>query len=168
MAVVALSVALFGETAGAGFGESPRGACTVLTPDEIERALGARPSRGQASTVGDGVSICRWPSVTGESDLLYAIVAPRTARDRQELARSLAASFGEPGVFQDVEGLGDFAVWVSLHGEPAALQVYACDVLIQLGGGAGEAWGATAAKALASTAIARVCDRVSPRAFEGE
>lgn len=166
--MVVLSVAFLGGVSGPGSRQGPEGACALLTQDEIGLALGVRPGPGEVSRVRVGVSICRWPSVTGEVDLLYAIVAPRTARDRQELARSVQASIGEPSTFIDVEGLGDFAVWVALDREPAALQVFVCDVLLQIGSGAGEPWDVIAAKALASRAVDRVCHHGSPQAFERE
>lgn len=132
-------------------------ACALLAPGEIEAALGILPGPGTETRAESEVSLCRWSAAEGlGGDLVYAIVAPRSVSDAAELRVRLAQSIGEPREFRLVEGIGDFAVWVSLMGEPGALQVYGQEFLLQIGIEAPVEDLPGAARALAMLAAARL------------
>jgi hypothetical protein len=137
-------------------------ACELLTASEIEAATGIAPASGQDMSQADGrLPICSWPRSGGAQfdTFVNLLVAPGGYDSYDEfLERSLDSPLGEllseEDAVQEVDGAGDFGVWMR---ELRMLQVYDGDLMVQVTAQAAAGRDELeAARALAVAALDRV------------
>lgn len=112
-------------------------ACALLTAAEIEDATGVRPGEPAANETPAGAELptCRWPAADGSEFQIAHLLVTRSAYGGfDEFVEDTRAQMGREYVesLHEIEGIGDFAVWMGEDFAGGILQVYEGDRMVQI------------------------------------